>query len=71
MPKTQSRGNRTEYPKLGPERARYTNDHWLEPMPITAGDSSPACGGGRVGGRFRASGSGGRSPITLSNRIDG
>ena len=24
--------------------------------------SSPACGGGRVGGRFRASGSGGRSP---------
>ena len=26
------------------------------------GNSSPACGGGRVGGRLRASGSGGRSP---------
>ena len=29
--------------------------------------SSPACGGGWVGARFRASGSGGRSPVTLSS----
>ena len=35
--------------------------------------SSPACGGGRVGARFRVSGSGGarQRPVTLSNRIDG
>ena len=36
-------------------------NRWQRPP----GHSSPACGGGRVGGRLRASGSGRRSPATV------
>ena len=42
------------------------NDSSLGRLPPE--NSSPACGGGRVGGRFRASGSGGANAVTRNVR---